>query len=98
MVLARSYCEVKIRSSQFLEFHSNHKNWGDDKKEVAEEKSNTLLSILYPGRVEMHVVLRSEVMVKNSIYVFKTISSSEVIGLWDGRIRSVEMASSTSSE
>lgn len=97
VLFARSQTGIKKWATPFLEGLSHKPSRSNDQEEVNHDESNSLLGILDEGRVQMHMVLRVEVVVNNCVNIFQVDQSSMLVGFLDFGIGSVEMSSTNCS-
>ena len=69
----------------------------ENDKEKQEDQRKTLLGILDEWRMQMHVVLRIEIVIQNSIDVLELHKTGMLIGLAELGVRFVEVSATASS-
>jgi len=74
-----------------VEFLGKPPHRGDDEHEINEEEGDSLLGVLDVGGVQMHMVLRVEVMVDHGVHVLQVHQASVLVRGRRLRVRFVEV-------
>ena len=93
VIWARSNARAHHRAHVLMAFSCNQPAWKNDEGKVCQYKNPSLFTGLDLEGMQMHVELRPDIRVKNSIDVFEVDSSGLLVwGVWQ-RIRFVEPTS-----
>ena len=96
VVFARPDRWVQEGPTPPVELHYKEPDWDDDAKRVGEDKGDSLLGVLNEGRVQVHVILWSIIMVENCVDILQVDQSGVFIELWRLWIWLMEAASTAS--
>ena len=95
VVLAGTEGREKLRTSLLVQVGAETPAGNEDDEEVEPDEGDSLLGLLDEGRVHVHMVLGGEVVIKNSVDIFKVSDAGVVVRLAELRIGFMEVAAAS---